>query len=575
MNIIAVLMVLSAILLNSYYHRRETMNKLDYLGVNDPNFEIKFCLYLLITTMIEGIAFKRYPYYIYKIKNIFNSVYSLYIYLDVILNFSFKKFTIQNSFVMLMGWTVSFDLACTIPQHFNSDKHYFPLWFSLLAIIFYMVSKNLVNVVAFYKIKVLKKMRVRDYKRFISIFEEGFCNDLAPRKRKMYARGMIEFHFAKCKDKNCFCKKDAMYDSKKKKNFMMQKIRGHKFFYKVFMMTILKKNQKGQYGTNDWNLFFAEFVFRKFQNIFLANLHLKRAEFMNDNYIRRFKIYRLKHKIFKFVKPDVIGNERDNFIEKVTSLERDLVIVKKEMKVILVKSLKFWKSFENFNQVALMYFKKELEEIADKKYKILENWTNITDYLKHNPMYNLYYKWYLKDFLNKRTQFSEDEMNSLGDVNKNVSLKSADFVEDLDLDSIAFFNDSGIVHLSMEKDKIGTIIEANMGICNLTGYMKSEIVGENIKKLMPKNIAEKHDDVLKNFVRTGGKKYTNGEIQSYMVLKNGMVTRVNILFKLVFNLVTGHIEMVGIIREVKTRSESNNYLLVDNAGVRKYFLILF
>jgi predicted transcriptional regulator len=53
----------------------------------------------------------------------------------------------------------------------------------------------------------------------------------------------------------------------------------------------------------------------------------------------------LKQKIAKFIKPELVGMERDNFVEKVVDLERDLADIKSEMTKILSKSSKFWKEF--------------------------------------------------------------------------------------------------------------------------------------------------------------------------------------------------------------------------------------
>jgi hypothetical protein len=55
----------------------------------------------------------------------------------------------------------------------------------------------------------------------------------------------------------------------------------------------------------------------------------------------------------------------------------------------------------------------------------------------------------LKDFLNNDVRMTEEEIQLLGELNQNVSLKSQDMVEDLKLDKIVFYKDTGIVHISM------------------------------------------------------------------------------------------------------------------------------
>lgn len=52
--------------------------------------------------------------------------------------------------------------------------------------------------------------------------------------------------------------------------------------------------------------------------------------------------------------------------------------------------------------------------------------------------------------------------------------------------------------------------------------------------------------------------------------------RVNTLFKLVLSMVSSEIQMVGMVREIKSRTENNNYLLIDKknniTGATKNFL---
>ena len=150
------------------------------------------------------------------------------------------------------------------------------------------------------------------------------------------------------------------------------------FMAKLFVKHVLLKNMPDPpYSTQDWNLFYAEFNFFVFNDIFLANYHLKRAEFKNTSYIDRYRIYVLKKKINKHIRPELVGLEKDNFIEKVVELEHDLFEIKVDLGNILDKSRKFWTQFEYFDQVALSTFKSELEDIVNTKVNVLQHWSNL------------------------------------------------------------------------------------------------------------------------------------------------------------------------------------------------------
>lgn len=176
-------------------------------------------------------------------------------------------------------------------------------------------------------------------------------SDLSKLPLYVHARGLISNHLINCKNVNCFRRTDVFYNPKKKRNILLQlkETKNSKFFAKYFVKNVLSLNRpEGTYSTSEWNLLYAEYCFKKFNDIFLANFHLKRAEFKNKSYIQNFKIYRLKKKMAKFIKPDLVGMEKENFVEKVVDLEEDLANIKSEMSQILEKSKKFWREFERF-----------------------------------------------------------------------------------------------------------------------------------------------------------------------------------------------------------------------------------
>ena len=70
------------------------------------------------------------------------------IYIDTARNFSFRKYKVQELYLTLLGFVVAFDFSTFIPQHFNTNKHYFPLWFIILSYFNIRISKNLVSAMA-------------------------------------------------------------------------------------------------------------------------------------------------------------------------------------------------------------------------------------------------------------------------------------------------------------------------------------------------------------------------------------------------------------------------------------------
>lgn len=70
------------------------------------------------------------------------------------------------------------------------------------------------------------------------------------------------------------------------------------------------------------------------------------------------------------------------------------------------------------------------------------------------------------------------------------------------LNSILETVDDGIINIS----PFGTLLRFNQGAEKIWGYQASEVLGKNIKILMPAEYALEHDDYLKNYLTTGIKK---------------------------------------------------------------------
>jgi len=56
-------------------------------------------------------------------------------------------------------------------------------------------------------------------------------------------------------------------------------------------------------------------------------------------------------------------------------------------------------------------------------------------------------------------------------------------------------------------DNKGTIIYSNQTAAQLLGYSLDEMVGNNVKMLVPKDVAEHHDQYIKDYIRTGKNKF--------------------------------------------------------------------
>ena len=206
------------------------------------------------------------------------------------------------------------------------------------------------------------------------------------------------------------------------------------------------------------------------------------------------------------------------------------------------------------------------QNIINIKYQLREKWRDLEKYLKHNINYKLFYKWFLKDFLNQDISVNEEEITALAHESDTISVIGEDNEEYINLDKKAFYSNTFICHIRMDLVNPGEIVAVSKSCYGFTGYSMKELMRSKINKLMPKVIAENHDIILKEYI-TVGIKYTDNKIDTFLKLKNSAVKPVTLLIKL-FYQVYGNIEMVGLFREIKSRVDTPEHIVMDSNGVK-------
>ena len=68
-----------------------------------------------------------------------------------------------------------------------------------------------------------------------------------------------------------------------------------------------------------------------------------------------------------------------------------------------------------------------------------------------------------------------------------------------DVDKIAFEPRTGVVHISFEKQNLGSILCSNKGIDKLLGFPKNYLINKNVSILMPPPISDFHQKILEKY----------------------------------------------------------------------------
>ena len=207
---------------------------------------------------------------------------------------------------------------------------------------------------------------------------------------------------------------------------------------------------------------------------------------------KNYNIYRCKNLIeeqmIKKGSKNYFINKYRNDISQFKNILLKITLMQNQfLSLILLSKIKRNNNFKKLNNIGqnIIYFKKEIEEI----YKEV-----ITSKINNLEIINLYSEYiekiiddedaYIKCQETKNIIYSNDikiDENVFSDYNINISQES---------------NNCDYLIASAELNDLGNIKECTMNICNIFGYQKKELIGNNINILLPGIVRQKHNLIL-------------------------------------------------------------------------------
>jgi PAS domain S-box len=119
-----------------------------------------------------------------------------------------------------------------------------------------------------------------------------------------------------------------------------------------------------------------------------------------------------------------------------------------------------------------------------------------------------------------------------------------------------------IITISGNFNNMGTIYNLNNEVTRILGYTKNELMGQNIKTIMPKSIADIHGDLVKRYVETGVPHVIGKERYVFPIDRHGYLVPCTLLIKGLPNLDEG-IRFVGFMHDIYNEVSDDNFF--DNA----------
>ena len=100
-------------------------------------------------------------------------------------------------------------------------------------------------------------------------------------------------------------------------------------------------------------------------------------------------------------------------------------------------------------------------------------------------------------------------------------------------------------------DANGSILSLNNAVEEMLGYHPNELIGENIKMLMPSPYSDMHDSYLSNFKQTGQTHIIGKTREVEALRKNGEVFEVELwVHQITYN---HEVQFMGVLRDISER----------------------
>ncbi|CAD8070191.1 unnamed protein product [Paramecium primaurelia] len=408
----------------------------------------------------------------------------------------------------------------------------------------------------------------------------------------LYFKGILQRHMEQeCRhtiiqgEGRCFCKKKKTFDSKKKKEVMLDDWLIYKnIFVKFLIKSWIETKLMDNPNSIELQLLYARFMFFKFQNHQIS-LHIlngleKRFLFV----INRYKAYQLKMKIIRYIKHRNQESYREKLeIQNALFIEDLIETIKQNINHIMIQNCAFWKCLQK-EVIDLQ----ELDELLKSQFEKIEQtnnlWVQIQNYLDFKKKWKFYYAWFTLYIQNKKLKnkildnfqglsvnendiFSEEVQEN--NLEEDIASVKSDQEQKLDMDKIdikskkiIFDKKACIIQTTDDPDAL--IIKVNKQFTKIFGYTNEEISNKfQITQLMPDIYSKVHPSLLNDYKLTGRGHSLYSQRKVYCIHKSGYMFTAQKFLKLYIDL-NGQSQFVVMIRPTDLNNEKKHDVIILN-----------
>ena len=225
---------------------------------------------------------------------------------------------------------------------------------------------------------------------------------------------------------------------------------------------------------------------------------------------KNYNIYRCKNLIeeYKLEKgsKNYFINKYRNDISQFKSLLLKITLLQNEfLSLILWSKIKKKNNFQKLNNIGqkIIYFKKEIEEIYNEV---------INSKIKNIEIINLYCE-YIEKIIEDEETYIECQKTKNIIYSNDIKIDENDFSK-YNINISEENNNCANLIVSAELKDLGNIKDCSMNICNIFGYQKKELIGNNINILLPEIIRQKHNLIIQEQTQKFCEHISNDKIYS-------------------------------------------------------------
>ncbi|CAD8089671.1 unnamed protein product [Paramecium primaurelia] len=289
----------------------------------------------------------------------------------------------------------------------------------------------------------------------------------------------------------------------------------------------------------------------KLKNKFKALFELMITEENKPNLQEEFSIYRYKN----LIEEEMIENDMRTSENK--GVDVNIIVVFQN------KFVNFLSSIEKSVTLHMEFWRELLEENPDIQKlqslgsKITNTVESTSDFYKKLQEMNQNHIKCLQVYGNFLKDIVNDDVEGQRILEKAEYIQKSTAVNKLGLDQerqkYGENANTCIITCSGNYNNIGVVTNVNNEITRILGFSKSDIIGQNVNRIMPKVYADQHDQFMKNYLETSDSKVIGQERILLAQNKNNYLVPCTLMIKVLPNLDEG-IQIVGFLKDIEPGS---------------------